>query len=146
MKTLRAVLLTLVLVLAVGIAPARAEASWTTLESGFGGVFLACKTSESGGYGPVWKVTLVLATAQGGPQAGARFVVRRPLPGGVFGHVNTANMAAAGGAWDVREIYASQLGSFWGGRWHPDQYTYSASFLPQTGGSGSGTFNQIAFC
>ena len=134
----RALLLALLFALVAGVVPARAEAAWTTLGSGRGGVFLACKTPENGGYGPVWKVTLVLATAQGGPQAAARFTVRRPQAGGWFSTVATVDMAAAGGAWDVRDVYASQLGAFWGGAWHRDQYAFSLSFYPQTGDTGSG--------
>ena len=92
----RALLLAVMFALVAGVVPARAEAAWTTLGSGRGGVFLACKTPENGGYGPVWKVTLVLATAQGGPQAAARFTVRRPQAGGWFSTVATVNMAAGG--------------------------------------------------
>jgi len=141
----RVILLAVALALVGGIAPARAEAGWTTLESGYGGVFLACKTPENGGYGPVWKVRLVLATAQGSPQAAAHFTVRRPSPGG-FNNVATIYLSAGGGAWDVRDTYASQLGSYYWGAWHPDQWQYSASFSPNTGGSGSGGFGQIGSC
>ena len=59
-KLVRVGLLTLALVFA---GEAKAQAAWTTLESGYGGVFLACKTPENGGYGPVWKVTLVLTAS-----------------------------------------------------------------------------------
>ena len=142
----RTLLLTVALALVVGVMPARAEAAWTTLGSGQGGVFLACKTAESGGYGPVWKVTLVLATAQGGPQAAARFTVRRPQAGGWFSTVATVNFSAAGGAWDVKDVDASQLGAYWGGAWHRDQYAYSLSFYPQTGDTGSGSFLNVANC
>lgn len=127
-------------------APAKAQAAWTTLESGYGGVFLACKTPESGGYGPVWKITLVLATAQGGPQAAARFTVRRPRAGGGFDTVSELNFAAAGGAWDVKTTYASRLGSNFSGAWHPDQWAAAASFNPNTGGTNAGTFGQIGSC
>ena len=142
----RALLLALLFALVAGVVPARAEAAWTTLGSGRGGVFLACKAPENGGYGPVWKVTLVLATAQGGPQAAARFTVRRPQAGGWFSTVATVDMAAAGGAWDVRDVYASQLGAFWGGAWHRDQYAFSLSFYPQTGDTGSGSFLNVGSC
>jgi hypothetical protein len=142
-KLVRVGLLTLALVFA---GEAKAQAAWTTLGSGQGGVFLACKTSESGGYGPVWKITLVLATAQGGPQAAARFTVLRPTPYGGPGTVAQVNLAASGGAWDVRTIYASQLGAYIGGRWYPDRYSYAISFYPQTGSTGSGTFPPMANC
>ena len=142
-KLVRLGLVTMALVFA---GEAKAQAGWTTLGSGNGGVFLACKTSEVGGYGPVWKVTLVLATAQGGPQAAARFTVLRPTPYGGPGTVAQVNMAAAGGAWDVRTIYASQLGSNFGGAWHPDRYSFSLSFRPLTGDTGSGTFPPIGSC
>src|SRR5262245_25807880 len=125
-------LLTLALVFA---GEAKAQAAWTTLESGYGGVFLACKSPENGGYGPVWKVALVLATAQGGPQAAARFTVLRPTPYGGPGTVSVTYLAAAGGAWDVRTTYASQLGSSFNGAWHPDRWSSSGSFNPNTGGT-----------
>jgi hypothetical protein len=142
----RTLLLAVVIAVLAGVAPARAEAAWTTLGSGQGGVFLACKKAENGGYGPVWKVTLVLATAQGGPQASARFTVLRPLAAGRLSTVATVNLAAAGGAWDVRDVYASQLGAFWNGAWHRDQYAFSLSFFPRTGDTGSGSFLNVANC
>ena len=142
----RALLLAVMFALVAGVVPARAEAAWTTLGSGRGGVFLACKTPENGGYGPVWKVTLVLATAQGAPQAHATFNVRRPQAGGWFSTVATVNMAAAGGAWDVRDVYASQIGAFWSGGWHPDQYAFSLGFAPGMGDTGSGRFPGIGSC
>jgi|GEM_PF-4190263 hypothetical protein len=143
----RTLLLTVALALLVGVLPARAEAAWTTLGSGQGGVFLACKTAQNGAYGPVWKVTLVLATAQGGPQAGATFSVRRPAAGGGFSTVATARLTSKNGSWDVREVYASQLGAFWGGTWHRDQFAYNLSFFPQSGDSiAERSFFTVANC
>ena len=82
----RALLLAVMFALVAGVVPARAEAAWTTLGSGRGGVFLACKTPENGGYGPVWKVTLVLATAQGAPQADATLQRAAPAGGRLVQH------------------------------------------------------------
>ena len=82
-----------------------------------------------------------------GRAAGGRTLHRAaPAGGGWFSTVATVDMAAAGGAWDVRDVYASQLGAFWGGAWHRDQYAFSLSFYPQTGDTGSGSFLNVGSC
>lgn len=94
----------------------------------------------------MWKVTQVLATAPGTPPAAARFTVRRPRAGGWFDTVSLVNLAAGNGSWDVRTTYASRLGSYFDGRWHPDRWIESASFDPLTGSGDAGRFKRIARC
>ena len=87
----------------VGAVPA--YAGWTTLVPVGNSVLLACKTPEEGGYGPVWKITLVLATSQSDQVGGARVAVRRNGQ-----RVSRTRLrTSAPGQWDVKTTYASRL-------------------------------------
>jgi hypothetical protein len=86
-----------------GVAPA--YAGWTTLGGAGNSVLLACKTREEGGYGPVWKITLVLASSQDHQVGGARVAVRRNGE-----RVSRTRLrTSAPGQWDVKTTYASRL-------------------------------------
>ena len=105
MSILRVIVATFVLALA-GAAPAHAVPGWTTLHNnGTDGLLLACKIPESGGYGPVWKVHLVLTSSQTGRHTNARVDVVRGNT--LIGRrlMNTW----WGGAWDQDITYASRL-------------------------------------
>ena len=83
-----------------------AYAGWTTLGGAGESVLLACKTRDQGGYGPVWKITLVLAKRPQGHQVGgARVAVRRN--GKLVSR--TRLRTSAPGEWDVKTTYASRL-------------------------------------
>ena len=87
----------------VGAVPA--YAGWTTLGGAGESVLLACKTSDEGGYGPVWKITLVLASSQSHQVGGAKVAVRRN--GRLVSR--TRLRTSAPGQWDVKTTYASRL-------------------------------------
>jgi len=87
----------------VGAAPA--YAGWTTLGGAGDSLLLGCKTPEGGGYGPVWKITLVLAQSQDHQVGGARVAVRR---NGVLVS-RTRLRTSAPGQWRVKITYASRL-------------------------------------
>jgi hypothetical protein len=86
-----------------GVAPA--HAGWTRLVPVGDSVLLACKTPEESGYGPVWKITLVLASSRTDQVGGARVAVRR---NGRL--VSRTRLRTSGpGEWDVKTTYASRL-------------------------------------
>ncbi len=92
-------------VVATLLFAAPAHAGWTTVQQVGSSVLPACKAPESGGYGPVWKITLVLANSQAHERGGATVDVRR---GSAL--VSRTNMATwARGQWDVKTTYASRL-------------------------------------
>lgn len=100
--------LSLSAVLAVVIAlaaAAPAHAAWTRVMSVGDSVLLACKTPEEGGYGPVWKITLVLANSRNHARGGATVDVRR----GNSLVSRTSMSTWAPGQWDVDTTYASRL-------------------------------------
>lgn len=102
----RASVPTVLATVAVGVvAAAPSHAAWTTLESGGQSVMLACKTPEEGGYGPVWKVTLVLANSHQDVVGHADVDVRR----GRSLVSRTWLRTWAPGQWDVKTTYASRL-------------------------------------
>lgn len=86
-----------------GAAPA--HAGWTTLGGAGHSLLLGCKTPEEGGYGPVWRITLVLASSQSHQVGGARVAVRRN--GKLVSR--TRLRTSAPGQWDVKTTYASRL-------------------------------------
>jgi hypothetical protein len=99
----RLTLCSLILWGALALPGEPAGAFWSELRNDDGRViYLACKTSEVGGYGRVWKITLVMATTPDW-RGSATFTVRRPT--GKL--VNRVTVSAQNGAWDVRTIYAS---------------------------------------
>jgi hypothetical protein len=87
----------------VGATPA--YAGWTTLGGAGDSLFLGCKTPEEGGYGPVWKITLVLAQSNDHRVGGARVAVRRN--GQRVSRTRLRTSARA--PWDVKITYASRL-------------------------------------
>jgi hypothetical protein len=99
--TRRAAVVAVALSLA-GAAPAMA--AWTTVQNVGGSVLLVCKAPESGGYGPVWKITLVLANSQAHARGGAVVDVTRG--GSLVSRTNLATWAP--GQWDVETTYASR--------------------------------------
>jgi hypothetical protein len=128
----------LALMLVAGLQPA--NAAWTDL--GFVGSgpvqYLACKTPETGGYGPVWKLTLVLATSPGWSSS-ATFVVNR---GGST--VATVNLSAGEGSWDVQTVYASRVfNDTWDTAWgagNPNGQGLGNGF------QGQKSFDEIDYC
>jgi hypothetical protein len=87
----------------VGAAPA--YAGWTTLGGAGDSKLLGCKTPEVGGYGPVWKITLVLAQSNDHKVGGARVAVRRN--GELVSRTRLRTSVSA--PWDVKLTYASRL-------------------------------------
>jgi hypothetical protein len=113
-----------------GAAPA--YAAWTTLGGAGNSVLLACKTPEEGGYGPVWKITLVLASSQSHQVGGARVAVRRD--GNLVSR--TRLRTSAPGQWDVKTTYASRL--------FRDRLRGVAGFGDGQGHGSGGSFNIAA--
>ena len=103
----RARMSAVVMVLAAAVFAAPASAAWTTLGRLGNSVLLACKTPEEGGYGPVWKITLVVANdhTPHSVVGGATVDVRR---GGRLVSRTVLNTWAPG-QWDVKTTYASRL-------------------------------------
>jgi hypothetical protein len=131
--------LSLVAALGLGAAPAAAASGWTTIYGWRdGSVFLACKYAESGPYGPVWQVRLVLAQnpAETVVHLRAFFVVKRMGPQGAYWQVATTSLATDQvGQWDVRTATGSQLGNYVNGRWNADQWSWGIG--DEDGGLGS---------
>ena len=93
----------------LGLTATSASAAWTELgRSGSQVVYLVCKTPEGGGYGTVWKLTLVMATSPD-YSGSATFLVNRGSS-----RVQTVHLSASNGAWDVKTTYAS--------RWYYDTW------------------------
>jgi hypothetical protein len=127
------------LVLVVGLQPA--SAAWRELGyDGSGPVrYLACKTAETGGYGPVWKLTLVLATTPN-YSSSATFVVQRGAS-----NVATVNLSASNGAWDVKTVYASRyFNDTWDTKWGAGQI--STGYGLGYGFQGQKSFDEIGYC
>lgn len=104
----------------------RAKAAGWTVVNGFANSpLLACKIAINSAYGPLWKITLVLANGSGVGKFGGFYVERGS------GIVSTVNLPAYPGQWIVRETYASRvLGD-----------TYSTSYA-EAGRGGGGPFTQ----
>jgi hypothetical protein len=126
---------------AVGLASAPpAQAAWRTLASAYGGKvqYLACKTAETGGYGPVWRITLVFATSPGYQGAAEFRVWRNGQP------VQYVPLVAGNGAWDVKVTYASRYyDDYWGANWGASPYGQNGvgGVVPR-----AGSFSRIAYC
>jgi len=123
------------------VSASPAQAAWRTLAYAYGGKvqYLACKTPEDGGYGPVWKITLVFATSPG-YQGAADFRVWRNGQ-----QVQYVPLSAGNGAWDVKVTYASR---YWDDKWGAN---WGASPYGQSGVGGSvvnqvTSFSQISYC
>jgi hypothetical protein len=116
-------------VVATLLLAAPAHAAWTTVQQVGSSVLLACKTPESGGYGPVWKITLVLANSQAHERGGATVDVRR---GGALVSRTQMNTWAPG-QWDVKTTYAS--------RWFTDRLSGAAGFGNAQGQGAGGSFD-----
>lgn len=112
--------------------PGRALAAWSVLEKNGRSVFLACKTAQESGYGPVWKVTLVLASARG-ERVSSNFSVMRDGK-----TISTVFQSAAHGQWSVKTIYAS--------RYFNDKYSYSMGSTNSGGGDSNVSFSRIGSC
>ena len=134
-------MITLALAILLGgtVSPAAAAVpGWQTLHQWpTGSLFLACKYTETGGYGPVWQVRLVLAHQPGTvPQhLRAGFVVQRIGADGRYRPIATTQLATdQSGQWDVRTATGSQLGAKYRGVWHADRW--SRGIGDETGGLG----------
>jgi len=93
----------------VTLTSTSAQAAWTTLgQSGAQVKYLICKTAVDSGYGPLWKVTLVMATSPN-YSGSATF---RALRGGQIAGTNV--LSARQGAWDVQTAYLSR---YWGDKY-----------------------------
>lgn len=92
----------------VGAAPA--YAGYTKLhDNGTQGVLMACKTPEGGGYGPVWKISLLLAASQSWPNTSARVDVMR----GSQLIARTDLSTSYPGQWVFGITYASRVWGDW---------------------------------
>ena len=131
------VLAAMVAVVLFGAAPA--HAAWTKLMPvGDGSALLACKTPESGGYGPVWKISLVLASSRNYAVGSATVDVRRN--GALVSRTRLNTWAP--GQWDVDTTYASRL--------FPDRLRGVAGFGDGQGHGLGDNFNvsmsQVGWC
>ena len=125
------VMITLAVAILLGgaVTPAAAATpGWKTIHQWpTGSVFLACKYTETGGYGPVWQVRLVLAHQPGTvPQhLRASFTVNRISADGVYRPIATTSLATdQSGQWDVKTAPGSQLGAKYRGAWHADRWSW----------------------
>lgn len=86
------------------LSTAPANAAWKTLGQDGGNVkYLICKTAVNSGYGPLWKITLVMATTRD-YSGSAKFQGLR------YGRVTgTHNLSARNGAWDVQTAFLSRV-------------------------------------
>ena len=128
-------------------AVTRAHAAWRTIYGwAQGSVFLACKYTEHGPYGPVWQVRLVLAhqPGQATQHLRATFNVMRVGADGVHRTIASTHLATDGvGQWDVRTATGSQSGGQTAdGRWVADRW--SAGFSDESG-VGAGDANPERF-
>lgn len=129
-----------------------AHAAWRTMHRwAAGSVFLACKYTENGPYGPVWQVRLVLAHQPGESvqHLRAAFNVMRVGRDGVHRTIATTPLATDNvGQWDVQTATGSQIGGQTaGGRWVADRW--SIGWGDETGGAGdadANPFGQIGSC
>ena len=108
--------------------PAQAATGWTTIHRWpRGSVFLACKYTESGPYGPVWQVRLVLAhhPDEAVRHLRASFVVRRRAADGSYQEIGRKSLATDNvGQWDVDTATGSQIGARHQGRWYADRWSW----------------------
>jgi len=124
------VMITLAMAILLGGAatPAEAVTGWKTMyQWPTGSLFLACKYTESGPYGPVWQVRLVLAHQPGTvPQhLRASFTVYRISANGSYQPIATTGLATdQSGQWDVRTATGSQLGAKYRGAWNADRWSW----------------------
>ncbi len=137
------VLLVSVPVLLVGLlmlTATSASAAWTSLgSSGDRVAYLVCKTPETGGYGPVWKITLVMATTPD-YSGSATFIVNRGSS-----RVQTVYLSARNGAWDVKTTYASRYwADTWDTRFGAGQISTGYGLGYDFGGQKS--FSRISYC
>jgi len=130
--------LTIAILLGGATTPAAAVTGWKTLHQWpTGSLFLACKYTESGPYGPVWQVRLVLAHQPGTlPQhLRASFRVHRISANGTYRPIATTSLATdSSGQWDVRTATGSQLGAIYRGSWNADRWSWGAG--DENGGLG----------
>ncbi|MBM6405475.1 hypothetical protein JQN72_14610 [Phycicoccus sp. CSK15P-2] len=123
---------------AVGLAAAPpANATWSVLfQDVHDNAFVACKTAtSSSAYGPLWQVKLV-ATSSRLSSIRATFQVTRN-----GSTVNTTELSASSGVWDVKTTYAS--------RWYTDRYQLTGSAgVDRMGGvvRASGRVKDLATC
>ncbi len=150
---LRRIVLAVALGLAVlgGVATPAQAAGWTTLHRWpAGSVFLACKYTESGPYGPVWQVRLVLAhhPNESVQHLRAHLTVRRMTSSGSFQPMATTSLATDSvGQWDVKTATGSQIGAKFGGTWYADRWSWGIG--DENGGLGDADnhrFSQISNC
>ena len=130
-RVLIALAAALVGLIGIVVAPTTASAAvpgWTTIHRWPGGsLFLACKYSETGGYGPVWRTRLVLAHQPGDSVVHLRagFTVRRITPSGSWQPIATTNLATdRSGQWDVQLATGSQIGAQYRGVWNADRWSW----------------------
>ncbi len=111
---------------------AKAASGWTTLEGSSSSYLLACKYYETGGYGPVWRVHMLLANGSTSVNVASVKVTR-------YGNtVGAISMYATPGQWVFNDIYASQL--------FPDLVTGGVSFFPQSGTGFANYASTIGYC
>ena len=150
-RILIGILLSVAAIAGLTTTPAAAATGWTTIHRWPGGsVFLACKYAESGPYGPVWQVRLVLAHNPGEPVQHLRagFTVRRMGRDGVYRPMHTTSLATDNvGQWDLDTATGSQLGRFVNGRWNADRWSWGIG--DENGGLGdtdNHRFGEIKNC
>jgi hypothetical protein len=129
-----------VLVALLALTATSANAAWSTLgQSGDQVKYLICKTPVDSGYGPLWKLTLVMASSSD-YRGSADFRVVR---GGSL--VSALHLDAGNGAWDVQTTYAS--------RYWDDQFQTSFGAGQISTGQGLGytmtgpqSFSSVGYC
>ena len=128
------------LVALLALTATSAQAAWTLLgQSGSSVKYLVCKTPETGGYGPVWKITLVMATS---PDYSGRatFIVQRGAD-----RVQTVRLYAEQGGWDVKTTYASRyFNDTWDTNFGAGQI--STGYGLGYGFGGQKSFSRIDYC
>ena len=111
---------------------AKAAGGWTWIASGYNSTLVACNTSESGPYGPVWYVHMWLIEGSGYTSQASVNVTRN---GSVVNHID---MYAGPGQWTPGTIAASKL--------YPDVISGSVSFRINTGVTFSVPAANISSC